>query len=146
MSKECETLLYMAARAQLVEEVIIPALKKGQVILCDRFSDSTTVYQGYGNEGNISLIKKIGLFATKEIIPDLTFVFDIDAQKGLSRIKRAKDRIEIRPLAYHNRVRNGYFQLTQQEPGRIKLIKADNQKEIIHAQVIKHVNKILSIK
>lgn len=135
MSKECETLLYMAARAQLVEEVLKPALKEGKIVLCDRFLDSTIVYQGYGRRIDIHFIKKIGEFATQGIQPELTFIFDIEVKKGLSRITRPKDRIETRSLAYHNRVREGYLKLAKLEPRRIKLIKADDHREIIYQRI-----------
>jgi len=135
MGRECETLLYMAARAQLVEEVIKPALKKGVIVLCDRFLDSTVAYQGYGAGVDIATIKSIGEFATQQIKPDLTLIFDIPVEKGLSRIKRKKDRIEVRALNYHNRVRNGYLALARQEPRRVRVIKVDAGKDEIHALV-----------
>ena len=99
MSDECEVLLYMAARAQLVSEVIAPALKKGKIVLCDRFLDSTLAYQGYGNGVAISKIKAIGRFATLGVAPELTLVFDIDARRGLARRGKNRDRIE-RPVLY----------------------------------------------
>src|ERR1700690_3422781 len=111
MGDECETLLYMAARAQMVKEVLEPQLKSGKVILCDRFLDSTLAYQGYGNGGDIKTIEQLGLFATKGIIPDLTILFDINPEKGLSRAGDKKDRIESRSLEYHQRVRQGYLDL-----------------------------------
>ncbi len=134
MSDECETLLYMAARAQLVEEVIAPALKKGKIVLCDRFLDSTVAYQGYGNGVDVTTIKKIGQFATQGIRPDITFFFDIDAKKGLSRISRKKDRIERRAIPYHSRVRRGYIKIARQEPGRVKLIDGSKSKEEIRSE------------
>jgi len=146
MGDECETLLYMAARAQLVEEVVAPALKKGKIVLCDRFLDSTIAYQGYGNGVDVAFIKKIGQFATQGIQPDITFFFDIDAKKGLSRLKRTKDRIERRAVAYHNRVRKGYGEIARKEPGRVKLIAANRSKEEIHAIVQKHVDRLLRLR
>lgn len=143
MSDECETLLYMAARAQLVREKIIPALRKGMFVLCDRFLDSTIAYQGYGNGVDIGWIKQLGRFATGGVTPDLTLFFDIDAKKGLGRINRPKDRIERRSVLYHNRVRRGYQTLARQEPQRIKLIKVDGNKEEIHRVVRKHVDTLL---
>src|SRR3984885_8291415 len=106
MGDECETLLYMAARAQTVKEVLEPQLKSGKVILCDRFLDSTIAYQGYGNGIDVKLIEQLGLFATKGITPDLTVLFDIQPEKGLSRAGAKKDRIESRSLEYHQRVRH----------------------------------------
>ncbi|MBF0484478.1 MAG: dTMP kinase [Candidatus Omnitrophica bacterium] len=143
MGSECETLLYMAARAQLVREVILPALHKGYIILCDRYMDSTVAYQGYGNGINIDDIYQIGEFATAGISPDLTFVFDIDAKKGLARIKRQKDRIEQRKLDYHNRVRAGYLAIAKREPLRVKLLDANRTKEDLQEEIQKIViNKI----
>ena len=145
MTKECETLLYMAARSQLVEEMIQPALKKGMVVLCDRFLDSTVVYQGYGNGVDISAIKEIGYFATKGIEPGLTLLFDIETEKGLSRTKRVKDRIESRSLEYHRRVRRGYLALAQENPKRIHVIKVNQGKEEIFATVRKHIDEFLDL-
>ena len=147
MSDECETLLYMAARAQLVKEVILPALNQGQIILCDRFLDSTIAYQGYGNGVNIDFIKKLGLFVTGKIKPDLTIILDIDTQKGLARIHRPKDRIEQRKVSYHNRVRYGYQQLARKEPRRVKLIEVNKKsKDEIYSVIQKYIQKLLKIK
>lgn len=145
MSDICETLLYMAARAQLVKEMLIPALKKGQIVLCDRFLDSTIVYQGYGNGVNIDFIKMLGKFATEAIIPDLTFLFDIDVKKGLSRTAQIKDRIELRPLSYHSRVQRGYLELARQNPKRIKVIKVNKSKEAIQEEIRKIIQKKLGL-
>ncbi|MBN1870141.1 MAG: dTMP kinase [Candidatus Omnitrophica bacterium] len=147
MGSECETLLYMAARAQLVKEVIAPALKKGKIVLCDRFLDSTIAYQGYGNGVDIKAIERIGRFATQDIRPKMTFFFDIDAKKGLSRIQgRKKDRIERRTISYHNRVRQGYIQIARREPGRVKLINADQPKEEIFNIVKGHIDRLLKLR
>jgi len=147
MCKEVETMLYMAARAQLVEEVIAPALRKGKIVLCDRFLDSTVVYQGYGSGVDINFIKKIGEVITQQIKPDLTFIFDIDAKHGLSRIKRKKDRIERRALQYHKRVRGGYRKIAKLNPKRVKLIDSQKRsKEEIHKIVVNHIDRLLRIK
>ena len=152
MGKECETLLYMAARAQLVEEVIKPALSKGKVVLCDRFLDSTVVYQSYGCGVDISTIKDMGKFATQGIAPDLTIVFDINAKTGLSRISRDKDRIEKRALSYHNKVQRGYQKIAKLEPKRVKVIDVGAShlrplwsREEIHAQVREYIDRLLKI-
>lgn len=143
MSDECETLLYMAARAQLVHERITPALREGKIVLCDRFLDSTIAYQGYGNGVDIGWIRQFGRFATGGVTPDLTLFFDIDAKKGLGRISRPKDRIERRSVLYHNRVRAGYWTLARQEPKRIKLVKVNGSKEEIHLIVRRYVDNLL---
>ena len=122
MGDECETLLYMAARAQMVKEILEPQLKAGKIILCDRFLDSTIAYQGYGNVIDIKTIEQLGLFATKGLVPDLTILFDIHPEKGLSRAGDKKDRNESSTMEYHNRVRNGYLDLSKQYPARIKVI------------------------
>lgn len=146
MSKKAEMLLYMSARAQLVEEVIVPHLKQGAIVLCDRFLDSTIAYQGYGLGMDLKLIRSIGQFVTGGLSPDLTFVFDINTKKGLSRISREKDRIEKRAIAYHNRVRRGYQALAKAEPSRIKLIQASQSREDIQEIIVAHLNKLLSIR
>ena len=143
MGDECETLLYMAARAQLVAQVIIPELNTGTVILCDRFLDSTVAYQGYGSGVDIDSIKTIGVFAIQGIQPDLTFLFDISAREGLARIARPKDRIEKRGLDYHNRVQQGYLAIAGREPQRIKIIDAQKSKEEIESIVRGHIDRLL---
>jgi len=145
MSKECETLLYMAARAQLVKEIIAPALAKGKIVICDRFLDSTVAYQGYGCGVSVKAIKKIGRFATLGLKPHLTFVFDIKTKEGLSRTGRIKDRIERRSLDYHNRVRRGYLNMARLEPRRIKIIKVDGTKKEIRQIVQNHLKRSLGL-
>ncbi|MFA5311306.1 MAG: dTMP kinase [Candidatus Omnitrophota bacterium] len=128
MLAECEMLLYMAARSQIVGEIIRPQLKKGAVVICDRFLDSTIAYQGYGLGMNIDFIKQVGKFAAFGIKPDLTIFLDLPVGKGLVHRNGRKDRIEKRPLAYHFRVRNGYLRLAGKEPERIKVIKVEKDK------------------
>jgi dTMP kinase len=145
MGNGCETLLYMAARAQIVHEVIKPALTSGKIVICDRFLDSTIAYQGYGNGVDVKFIQLLGKFVTHGIKPDLTLLFDIDTAQGLSRTNSQKDRIEQRPLAYHNKVRRGYLALAKAEPKRIKVIKVDASKEEIFNRVQTHLNKVLGL-
>jgi dTMP kinase len=145
MGDESETLLYMAARAQMVKEVLEPQLKSSKIILCDRFLDSTIAYQGYGNGIDIKTIEQMGLFATRGISPDLTILFDINPEKGLSRAGDKKDRIESRSLEYHKRVRNGYLELGKKHPERIKLIEVDSTKEEIFKRVKLHIDALLKL-
>lgn len=145
MTNECETLLYMAARAQIVEEVIIPEIKKGTIILCDRFLDSTLVYQGYGNGVELNFIRHVGSVVTQDVVPHLTFLFDLPAEKGLSRTGVHKDRIELRSLAYHKRVRQGYLTLAKEEPNRIRVIDANRSKSEINEDVRKYINELLGL-
>jgi dTMP kinase len=143
IADECETLLYMAARAQLVKEVLKPALDKGQIVICDRFLDSTVAYQGWGNGVDKEAIGRIGEFAVGGLKPDLTLLFDIDTKQGLSRTNTEKDRIELRSLEYHNRVRQGYLDLAKKEPKRIKVIQVDAPKEVIFERVKSYLDKVL---
>lgn len=143
MTDLCETLLYMAARAQIVEEVLVPALKKGTVVLCDRFLDSTTAYQGYGNGVDRGLIRDLGKLVTQKISPDLTFLFDLPVKKGLGRRTRARDRIEHRSLPYHNRVRNGYLAIARKEPRRVKVLDAEGSREEIQREIRRYVDRLL---
>ncbi|MBF0485304.1 MAG: dTMP kinase [Candidatus Omnitrophica bacterium] len=143
MNKECETLLYMAARAQVVEEVIIPELERGTILLCDRFLDSTVAYQGYGSGVSVDTIKSIGLFATKGIKPSMTFFLDLDTEEGLRRRGSVRDRIELRSVEYHNRVRLGYQDIARKEPGRFVVIDASRPIEDNFEEIRKHIEKIL---
>ena len=143
MNKECETLLYMAARAQVVEEVVIPELAKGTVLLCDRFLDSTVAYQGYGCGVSVETIKAMGLFATKGIQPDLTFFLDLDAQEGLRRRGTERDRIELRSVEYHERVRAGYHSIAKAEPKRVMVIDGGRSKEENFAAIRQAVERLL---
>lgn len=143
MSDTCETLLYMAARAQMVQEVLLPTLNAGTHVVCDRFLDSTIAYQGAGNGVDQAIISKIGLFATAGIRPDLTLLFDIDVAQGLSRTNAKKDRIEKRAIAYHERVRQGYLDIAKKDPKRVKVIAVDAPKEVIFQRVKEYIEEIL---
>jgi dTMP kinase len=123
ISAQAETLLYMAARAQVVEEIIKPALEAKKIVVCDRFLDSTIAYQGFGLGINIKLIKALGSFATQGIKPDLTIFLDLPVKSGLKHRHNCRDRIEQRSMSYHEKVRKGYLTLAKQEPERIKMVK-----------------------
>lgn len=135
ISPICETLLYMAVRAQVVDEIIKPALVKGKIIICDRFLDSTIAYQGYGLGVDIKTIKYIGDFVRRGIEPDLTIFLDLPVRKGLRICKRRKDRIEKRSFGYHLRVRRGYLKLARLLPKRIKIIKVDENKSVTQKKI-----------
>jgi dTMP kinase len=131
----CETLLYMASRAQVVDEIIKPALLQNKIVICDRFLDSTVVYQGFGLGVDIRAIKFIGNFSTFGIKPDLTIFLDLPVKKGLKHREFKKDRIERRPYSYHIRVRKGYFTLARQESKRIRVIKVNKDKDVTGAKI-----------
>ncbi|MBU0710017.1 MAG: dTMP kinase [Candidatus Omnitrophica bacterium] len=141
ISANCEMLLYMAARVQIVEEVIRPALLGGKIVICDRFLDSTVVYQGFGLGIDIQLIKKMGIFATGGLKPHLTILLDLPVRDGLKKRGSSKDRIERRPYSYHLRVRKGYLKLAAQETNRIKVIKVENNKNKTQNKIREAVEK-----
>ncbi len=140
ISAQAETLLYMAARAQVVEEIIKPALKVKKIVICDRFLDSTIAYQGFGLGIDIKLIESLGNFATQGIKPDLTIFLDLPVKSGLKHRHNYKDRIEQRSMNYHEKVRKGYLTLAKQEPKRIKIIKVLEDKFKTQNKIRKIVN------
>ena len=128
-----EILLFLASRAQLVEQVIKPALREGKLVLCDRFGDSTLAYQGYGHGLNLDTLRTMLDFATDKLKPDLTLLLDVDVETGLQR-KRKEDewnRLDAYALAFHQRVREGYHELCRQEPERWRVIDAMQPKEAV---------------
>jgi len=128
ISPEAETLLYMAARAQVVRDIIQPALKAGKIVICDRFMDSTIAYQGFGLGVDVEMIKAIGKFVTLGIKPDLTIFLDLPVKSGLEYRHNCKDRIEQRSFKYHEKVRRGYLRLARLEPRRIRIVKVETDK------------------
>ncbi|MDD5019088.1 MAG: dTMP kinase [Candidatus Omnitrophica bacterium] len=125
MSLVAEMLLYTASRAQLVEEVIRPALRRGMIVLCDRFQDSTLAYQGYGCGLDVAVLEKVGKLATSGITPDLTLLLDFWQSRDKLKNESAPDRIELRPDAFHQRVKKGYFVLAGRYPQRIKIVRVE---------------------
>ncbi|OLA78781.1 MAG: dTMP kinase [Candidatus Melainabacteria bacterium 35_41] len=136
VSERCESLLFLADRAQHVDNMILPAIENGQIVLCDRYTDSTVAYQGYGRQQNLERIKKLNDFATNLLKPDLTFVFDIDVETSMQRVGKEKDRMESEGKEFHNRVRNGYLKLAEEEPNRIKVLDAAKSIDEIHEEVV----------
>ena len=131
VSEATELFLYEASRAQLVRELIAPALARGAVVLSDRFTDSTLAYQGFGRGFDLNLIRQLNRLASDGLTPDLTILFGLDPGIGLERCARSSradmashDRIEAEPLAFHQRVKEGYLALARQEPDRIRLVDA----------------------
>ncbi len=147
MTPAAEVLLYSASRAQLVREVIRPALAADQVVLCDRFYDSTIAYQGYGRTLNRDDLRQITHFATGGLKPDLTFLLDIDVERGLARrVANAAEmnRLDLEQVSFHQRVRQGYHALAQAEPARWLLVNADRSVEAVQADLRRLlVNRLL---
>ncbi|MBI5199035.1 MAG: dTMP kinase [Nitrospirae bacterium] len=144
-----ELMLYGASRAQHIKEVILPAIKEGKIVLCDRFSDSTIAYQGYGRALSLEIIEKLDIFATEGLKPSLTILLDINPEKGLFRAKRRieennslkEGRIEQEGFSFHKRVREGFLRLAEEEPDRIKVMGADLPVEEIHKKIIEIVKE-----
>ena len=135
MTAGCEMLLYMASRAQVVEEVIKPALKSGFHVICDRFLDSTVAYQGFGLGMDIALIRYLGDFVSAGVRPELTIFLDLPVEKGLRHRRKSSDRIESRPLSYHRRVRNGYLAMARKEPRRFKVVRVAEDKDVTQDKI-----------
>jgi len=148
-----ELLLYAASRAQHLREIIVPALAGGANVLCDRFSDATLAYQGYGRGLNIEMIRALDRIVTAGMRPDLTLLFDIEAASGIARARgrnnsrglEAEARFENEELAFHERVRQGYLALLAQEPERIQVVDASSSAEAIQAKVRKILDERLRI-
>ncbi len=145
-----ELFLYLADRAQHVVEVIIPAIENGKIVLSDRFSDATVVYQGMVRRLGTERIKELNRLATKEIRPDLTILLDLDPQIGLRRAKkRLKDnglekkegRFEEEPLEFHMKIRKGYMEIAKAEPERFLVIDAGESKEAIFDNIVYELKK-----
>lgn len=120
----CEALLFMASRAQLVAEVIRPALQQGKIALSDRFVLANVVYQGHGGQMNVEELWQVGRVATGGLLPDLTIVLDLPVELALQRRDRPADRMESRPVDYHRRVRDGFLLEAARQPERIVVIDA----------------------
>jgi dTMP kinase len=141
-----ELFLYLADRAQHVSEVILPALAEHQIVLCDRFTDSTLVYQGAARELPLRKVLEMTRFAAEGVKPDLTFLLDIDIKKGLARLKtRAEvNRLDLESDSFHEKVRQGYLALAESEPERIHVINAAVSERRVFIEIRKIVDGILS--
>lgn len=144
VSSQCESFLFLADRAQHVDLTIRPALEKGIVVLCDRYADSTVAYQGYGRQIDLKRINMLNDIATGGLKPDLTIVFDIDVETSQARVGQNKDRLEAAGVEFHNRVRNGYLELANGEPERVKVINSNDTIENIHEKVLSEVRNLLT--
>jgi dTMP kinase len=139
-----EVYLFLAARQQHVTEKIRPWLMRGRVVLCDRYTDATVAYQGYGRGVDPDLIRELNAQATAGVLPDLTLVFDLDPAEGLRRIGRRRlDHFERETLAFHRRVRRGYLRIHRAEPKRVRLIRAGRPEADVAAQVRAAVTELL---
>jgi dTMP kinase len=148
MAREAEILLYSASRAQHVAEVILPALRAGKVVLCDRFYDSTYAYQGYGRGLPMEPLQLITRFATQNLVPDLTLYLDISPEIGIQRRESGGDvlnRLDRETLDFHRRAREGYLKLIQAEPGRWRMVNGTGTPEEVHRAVKKVLKQALHL-
>ncbi len=149
---EAELLLFAAARAQHVRETILPALDRGQLVLCDRFTDATLAYQGFGRGLDAGFIRSLNAFSALSLTPDRTLLFDLPVETGLARAKKrtdgirpeaAEDRFEQEEKAFHRRIRDGYLTLAAQEPDRFALIDGAADVGTVHREVCRHLESLL---
>lgn len=141
MVDRTEALLLQASRAQLVEEVIKPHLVAGEVVICDRYADSTLAYQGYGHQNDLAVLREIIRYATGGLQPDLTVLLDIDPVVGLKRRTAAGklNRLDALDIQFHRRVRAGYLELAGRDPERWKVIDAERTREEVHRDLLELV-------
>jgi dTMP kinase len=139
IASSTELFLYLADRAQHVKEVMLPALEASQIVLCDRFTDSTMAYQGYGRGIELGLLRQLNAIADQGLRPDLTFLFDCPARVGLARTarrqnetgRRQEDRFEREKIEFHEKVRAGFLEMARAEPQRFRIVDATRPVEEI---------------
>jgi dTMP kinase len=147
MHARTETLLYQAARAQIVEQVIQPRLKAGEIVISDRYYDSTIAYQGYGHQQNLEQVRALVRYATGGLAPDLTVLLDVDVEEGLRRKKKDDEwnRLDAYTVEFHQRVRAGYLQMAKAEPQRWVVIDAGKKWDAVQDElrkvVLEHLRK-----
>ena len=141
VSPRCESFLFLADRAQNIDCIIRPALAEGTIVICDRHTDSSVAYQGYGRGLDIDRIKKLNALATDGLVPDLTIVLDVDVETSQARVGSEKDRMESAGIEFFERVRNGYLEIAKQEPERVKVVDSKQSIEDIHKQILELIKK-----
>ena len=141
VSPTCESFLFLADRAQHVDCIIKPALKEGVIVLCDRHTDSTVAYQGYGRGLDLDQIHKLNNIATSGLKPNLTIVLDVDVETSQKRVGNEKDRMESAGIEFFERVRKGFLEIAKQEPNRVKVVDSTQSIEEIHKQIVELVQK-----
>lgn len=150
LADRSELLLFTASRAQLMNQVILPALKGGDWVLCDRFIDSTMAYQGFARGMDIGTLDRINEFAIYDRKPDLTLLLDLDIDRGFQRLEKryadgngSHDRFEREAREFHHRVREGYHRLAEREPERFRIINSDRSVEAVSTDIWKAVKEVL---
>ena len=144
ISEVTELFLFESARAQIVRQIIKPALDKKKIVICDRFSDATMAYQGYGGKVPAKAIKALDEISTGGIKPDLTLVMDIDIATGLCRAKRkGYDRMEKKAVSYHRRVRAGYMAIAKKEPARVSVVSVEDDVSDTQDNIRSRVDRVI---
>jgi dTMP kinase len=154
MSPLSELLLYEASRAQHVLEVVKPLLKKGMVVLCDRFSDASIAYQGYGRKVDLKWVERLNRLSSQGIKPDITFLLDCPSDVGLKRAlqrnrmlkKEKEERFEREKIQFHHRVRRGYLSIAKKEPNRVKIIDTRESEEKVFEKIRRIVDERIGFK
>lgn len=141
VSPVCESFLFLADRAQHVDCIIKPALEEGAIVLCDRHTDSTVAYQGYGRRLDLEQIHRLNKIATSGLKPDLTIVLDVDVETSQKRVGTEKDRMESAGIEFFERVRKGFLEIAKQEPERVKVVDSTQSIEEIHKQILELVGR-----
>lgn len=145
LPSKAELLIFLAARASHVEQLIRPALQQNKVVLCDRFNDSTVAYQGIARALGLEETEELCAFATGNLQPNLTFYLDLNPEEGFGRMKKAErtqDRMESEAIEFHQKVRNGFLELTKRHPQRIKRLDASKSADEVFEQALKHLESI----
>jgi dTMP kinase len=148
MHPRTEALLFCAARAQLIEEVVRPHLMKNEIVILDRYADSTMAYQGYGHQNDLELVRLVLQFATGGLKPDLTFLLDIDPEAGLRRRQKGGgewNRMDAYQLELHQRVRQGYLEMAKAEPQRWHIVDASQPPEVVQSALQKVIMDYLHL-
>jgi len=149
MHPRTETLLYQAARAQIVEQVIQPRLAVGEIVISDRYYDSTIAYQGYGHQQDLEQVRALVKYATGGLTPDLTILLDLDVEVGLKRKKQNQsewNRMDDHEVEFYNRVRAGYLELAKQEPQRWVVVNSDQAWDDVQAELKRVIGSRLQVK
>jgi dTMP kinase len=146
MDPRTETLLYQAARAQIVEEVFKPRLKAGEIVISDRYYDSTIAYQGYGHQQDLRQVRALVKYATGGLVPDLTVLLDMDVEEGLRRKKKDKEwnRLDAYTVDFHQRVRAGYLEMVKAEPNRWVVVDAGQKWDAVQGELRKVIEERLN--
>ena len=141
VSPVCESFLFLADRAQHVDCIIKPAIEEGTIVLCDRHTDSTVAYQGYGRGLDLAQIHNLNRIATSGLKPDLTIVLDVDVETSQKRVGSEKDRMESAGIEFFERVRKGFLEIAKQEPERVKVVDSTQSIEEIHKEILELVGR-----